>query len=77
MQASRQMMIRNASIEFVLLYTMPDAAKQQAVADITAALRDGALTTLPITRFPLAEAAAAHDAVEAGAVGKVLVDIPG
>jgi NADPH2:quinone reductase len=31
---------------------------------------------LPLHRYPLAEIAAAHDAVEAGAVGKVLVDIP-
>ena len=30
---------------------------------------------LPVTRFPLAETAAAHDAVEAGTVGKVLLDL--
>ena len=71
------MMIRNAAIEFVLVYTMPEAAKRQAVADITEALRDGALTGLPVRRFALEEIAAAHDAVEAGFVGKVLVDLPG
>jgi NADPH2:quinone reductase len=30
---------------------------------------------LPLHHFPLAETAAAHDAVERGAVGKVLIDI--
>ena len=30
---------------------------------------------LPITRFPLAQTAAAHQAVQNGAVGKVLIDV--
>jgi NADPH:quinone reductase len=66
----------NATIEFVLVYTMPDEAKSAAVAAISAALEDEALTTLPLHRFSLEDIAAAHDAVQAGAVGKVLVDIP-
>ena len=32
---------------------------------------------LPITRFDLADTAAAHDAVENGVVGKVLIDVAG
>ena len=52
---------------------MPRPALEQAAQDITSALADGALTELPVTRFPLAEIAAAHEAVEAGALGKVLV----
>lgn len=44
-----------------------------AAADITAAVAVGALTELPLLRFPLPEVAAAHDAVEGGAVGKVIV----
>jgi len=48
--------------------------------DITAALKDGALPVgedagLPLTWFPLEETAAAHDAVEGGAVGKVLIRV--
>jgi NADPH2:quinone reductase len=31
---------------------------------------------LPVTRFPLEEVVAAHEAVEAGIVGKVLIEIP-
>jgi NADPH2:quinone reductase len=33
------------------------------------------LRTLPITRFSLEEAAAAHDAVEANTLGKILIHI--
>jgi NADPH2:quinone reductase len=71
----RELMVRNLVLRFVLIYTVPPAALRQAVTDITAALRRGALTGLPTRRYPLAEIAAAHDAVEAGAVGKVLVDL--
>jgi NADPH2:quinone reductase len=35
----------------------------------------GCLTELPPHRFGLAETAAAHDAVQGGAVGKVLIDV--
>jgi NADPH:quinone reductase len=69
------LMTANARIDFMLVYTMPDAAKRAAVDDITAALREGALSELPATRFPLVDTAAAHDAVQGGAVGKVLIDV--
>ncbi len=76
----RPSMITNARWQFVLLYTAPAAAKERAVADISAAVLAGAVRTgdaagLPLQHFPLAEAAAAHAAVEGGAVGKVLIDI--
>jgi NADPH:quinone reductase len=69
----RACMNANLVLRFVLLYGVPYDALNQAAADITAALADGALTELPVTRFGLDEVAAAHDAVEGGAVGKVLV----
>jgi NADPH:quinone reductase len=69
----RACMTANVTLRFVLLYGVPRPAQRQAAADITAALADGALTELPVTRFGLDEVAAAHEAVEAGAVGKVLV----
>jgi NADPH2:quinone reductase len=72
----RALMVLNASVECVLVYTIPDDAKRAATEAISAALEDEALTTLPLHRFPLAEVAAAHDAVRGGAVGKVLIDIP-
>ncbi len=73
-------MALNARLQFVLLYTVGEEALRAAADDVTAALADGALEVgeehgLPLTRFPLAETAAAHDAVENGAVGKVLIDV--
>jgi NADPH:quinone reductase len=72
----RALMFKNGRIRWVLIYTMPDDATDRAVADITRALRQGALTELPAVRFPLERIDAAHEAVRAHAVGKVLVDIP-
>jgi NADPH2:quinone reductase len=77
----RQNMIKNVRYQFVLLYTIGDAALAAAVEDITLALGDGALPVgedagLPLHRFPLANTADAHQAVQDGAVGKVLIDVP-
>jgi NADPH2:quinone reductase len=69
-------MTANVTLRFVLLYGIPPAAFDQAARDITTALTDGKLTGLPVTRFALDDVAAAHDAVEAGALGKVLIDLP-
>jgi NADPH:quinone reductase len=75
------LMQRNVAYRFVLVYTVPAVAKVQAVNDVSAAAADGALPVgeeagLPLHRFPLERTAEAHDAVEAGAVGKVLIEIP-
>ncbi|HTZ29147.1 MAG TPA: NADPH:quinone reductase [Streptosporangiaceae bacterium] len=72
----RACMNANVILRFVLLYGVPQEALERAAVDITAALADGSLTELPVTTFSLDEIAAAQDAVEAGAVGKVLV-VPG
>jgi NADPH:quinone reductase len=69
----RPLMVRNIVLRFVLLYTMPREAIDQATADITRALGDGALTEPPLHVFPLDQTAAAHEALEGGAVGKVLI----
>jgi NADPH:quinone reductase len=69
----RACMTANVVLRFVLLYGVPRDVLALAASDITAALADGALTELPVTRFGLDEIAAAQDAVQAGAVGKVLV----
>ena len=75
-----ELMFRNLRYQFVLVYTVAAAAKNQAVADVTAAAADGALPVgadagLPLHRFPLEQTADAHVAVERGAVGKVLIDV--
>jgi NADPH:quinone reductase len=72
----RACMTANVTLRFVLLYGVPRAFLVQAAQGITAALAAGALTELPVHRFGLDDIAAAQEAVEAGAVGKVLVDIP-
>jgi NADPH:quinone reductase len=65
----------NVVLRFVLVYTMPEEAVRAAVADVSAAVAAGALTTQPLHRFGLDEIGAAHDAVKGGAVGKVLVEV--
>jgi NADPH2:quinone reductase len=69
----RACMNANVVMRFVLLYGVPADAMQRAAHDITAALADGALTELPVHRFGLDDIVAAQDAVEHGAIGKVLV----
>jgi NADPH2:quinone reductase len=73
-------MPRNLRYQIVFVYTVPAAAKDQAVADVSAAAADGAMAVgddagLPLHRFPLERTADAHAAVEAGIVGKVLIDV--
>jgi len=74
------LMAGNIRYQFVLVYTVPADQKSAGVADVSAAVAAGALRVgvgagLPLHRFPLEQTAAAHDAVEGGAVGKVLIDI--
>jgi NADPH:quinone reductase len=76
----RDFMAPNIRWQFVLVYTLSHDAKARAVADVSAAvaagaLRVGATAGLPLHNYPLAEVAAAHLAVEGGAVGKVLIDV--
>jgi NADPH:quinone reductase len=70
----RACMTANVVLRFILLYGVPLDALDRAAADITAALADGALTELPVAaRFPLSGIVAAHQAAEAGPLGKVFV----
>jgi len=69
----RACMTANVTLRFVLLYGVPAAALDAAVAGVSSALAAGALTELPAHRFALTEIAAAQEAAEAGAVGKVIV----
>jgi NADPH2:quinone reductase len=71
----RDLMVANVILRFLLIYGVPEPALQQAIADVTTALANGALTELPAHRYGLDEIAAAHEAAEAGAIGKVLIDM--
>lgn len=71
----------NTRFQFVLVYTVSREAKDTAVADISAAVTDHAFNVgkehgLPLHRFSLEQTADAHFAVESGAIGKVLIDVP-
>ena len=72
----RRCMIANVTLRFVLLYGVPQSASSRATQDITRALAANALTELPLHRYPLDGIVAAHEAVESGITGKVVLDIP-
>jgi NADPH2:quinone reductase len=76
----RQSFAKNVRWQGLLLYTVGDAALAAAADDIAAALDADALPVgdaagMPLTWFPLDKTAAAHDAVEQGATGKVLIRV--
>ncbi len=70
----------NVRYQFVLLYPLDPGLLQAAAEDVNTAVASGALRAgwqagLPLHHFVLDDAAAAQDAVEHGAVGKVLIDV--
>jgi NADPH2:quinone reductase len=70
----------NLRYQFLLLYTIDQALLDAAAEDVNEAvaagmLRVGEQAGLPLHHYPLAQTPAAYDAVEQGAVGKVLIDI--
>jgi NADPH2:quinone reductase len=71
---------KNLRYQFILLYSLAPHLLRAAAEDVAAAVEVGALRVgadvgVPLHHFPLEEAGAAHDAVERGAVGKVLIDL--
>jgi NADPH2:quinone reductase len=78
----RRNMGLNARYQFILLYTVGWDRIAAGAADINQAIDDGAYHVgeqfgLPLHRFGLEDTAAAHAAVENGAVGKVLISVGG
>jgi NADPH:quinone reductase len=76
----RETFSKNLRYQFLILYTLDERFLQAAAEDVSEAVRAGALRVgeeagVPLHHYPLDQAAAAHDAVERGAVGKVLLDI--
>ena len=66
----------NITVRFVLVYDMPEPAKRAAVQEITQLLEGGKLRHLAGPHFPLESVRQAHQAVEGGAIGKVVLDVP-
>ena len=67
---------KNATVHFVLVYSEPEPAKQQAVDDIASAIADGALTHPIAAVMPLDDIAAAHELQESNAaIGNIVIDL--
>ena len=69
------LLYKNLTVRFELVFLMPDEAKQQAVKDLTKWLADGELRHTIAESFSLNDIVAAHEAVESGPLGKVLLDL--
>jgi NADPH:quinone reductase len=68
------LMRRGVTIRTVLVFVMPEPARQAAVRDITRLMADGKLTHPIAARYRLGEAEAAHEHAESGHTpGKVLI----
>lgn len=64
------------TLKVFVVYELRPAERQEAIAELTAMLAAGKLRHSIGARFPLAEIAAAHEAVEGGKViGNVVLDI--
>lgn len=71
------LMTKNLRILWVFVYEMPRAAIDAATRDIDTWLRSGRAQHPPVHLYSLDRLAEAHEAVESGVVGKVLVEVGG
>jgi len=68
---------KNPTIRQVFVYTLPEAVRRQAIADIARFVTSAPRQFAIAARFPLAEIVAAHQAVERGdKIGQVILDLP-
>ena len=68
------MILRGAAVRFFIVYELSEEHRRRGIADLTGWLEAGRLSHAIAARYPLAEIAAAHEAVETGsAIGKVIV----
>jgi len=73
----RPLMLKNATVRFVLIYLVSKEGHRAAARDITAFLKTQQLRHSIARRFALAEIAAAHEAMEAGHLnGKAVIALP-
>jgi NADPH2:quinone reductase len=71
-----QMMYKDLTIRTIIVYAMPDGAKDHAIADINKALTDGWLQHRIAQRLPLDEIAKGNEIVEQGQCrGAVILEI--
>ncbi len=71
-----QMMYKDMTIRFVIVYAMPESAKQFAIADIERALSNDLLQHRIARKFPLDEIVQSNEMIERGGIrGAVILDI--
>lgn len=71
-----QMMYKDIMLRFVIVYAMPESAKEQAIADIDAALRAGELQHRVGKIMPVEDIAAGNELIEQGSIrGAVILNI--
>jgi NADPH2:quinone reductase len=66
-------MYRSLRVHFELVFLMPAALREQALADITRWLAEDVLVHPPVRLLPLSEIVAAHEAVEQGSDARLLL----
>lgn len=69
-------LVNSVTLRFFLIYQLDAEQRDLAITGVTYALEQGWLTSRIGPTFALAETAAAHEAVEHGTVGNVIVTIP-
>ncbi|CAD5286686.1 NADPH:quinone oxidoreductase [Bosea sp. 62] len=69
-------LVNSVTLRFFLIYQLDAEQRDRAIAGVTRALEQGWLVSRIGPSFPLAETAAAHEAVEQGTIGNVVVTIP-
>ena len=70
------LMAKNVTVRPVLIYTMPEAAKDQGATDVLRLVEAGRLAHTIGARFPLERIVEAHEAQESGTVtGNIVVDV--
>ena len=71
-----QLMYMDMNIRFIIVYAMPETAKQHAIAAIETALANEALQHRIAATFPLQDIAAANELIETGTIrGAVILNI--
>jgi NADPH:quinone reductase len=70
------LLFNNVTLRLLGSDDFPVEAKRQAARDLTAAAAVGALTVDIAERYPLTDIAKAHDRIDVGGRGRVLIDVP-
>ncbi|MEK9969812.1 MAG: NADPH:quinone reductase [Ferrovibrio sp.] len=71
----RDLLFRGLNLRFFVVYELLPTDRQAAIDELALLLQKNALKTMIAARFPLDQIVAAHEAVEKGAFGNVVLEI--